>query len=88
MIRIGRYRVAFGRTSWLQTRAPTTVRRFLCFWIFEEAKSQDIDKKQQPSFGALLEQEGRRYRYWRACEELRKDSSSMNQSDSVGDRDE
>ncbi|MBA7688625.1 hypothetical protein ES703_97110 [subsurface metagenome] len=64
MLRIGRYGIAFGRTFWVQTRMPTTVRRFLCFWIFKEARPTDVDKKQQFPTGTLMAYEGRRYRYW------------------------
>lgn len=66
MLKIGRYGVAFGRTSWVQTRVPTTVRRFLCFWVFKEARPQDVDKEQKFPLGTKLEQEGRVYRYWKA----------------------
>ncbi|GAH41938.1 unnamed protein product [marine sediment metagenome] len=66
MLKIGRYGIAFGRTFWLQTRVPTRLWHFLCFWFIKEARPQDVDKKQQFPIGTKLEHEGRVYRYWRA----------------------
>lgn len=72
MLKIGRYRIAFGSTCWVQTYVPTTVRRFLCFWVFKEARPQDIDKERKFPVGTLLEQEGRTYRYWKASNSYQK----------------
>jgi len=66
MLKIGRYKVAFGRVVWLQTRVPTRVWHFLWFWFFREARPWDVDKKQQFPQGTSMEHEGRVYRYWRA----------------------
>lgn len=66
MIKLGRYKIAFGRTAWIQTLVPTTVRHFICFWIFKEAKPSDFDKKQQFPLGTPLKHNGRVYRYWKA----------------------
>ena len=63
-MKIGRYEIKFGKYFWIQTRAPTTVRHFLCFWIFKEARPTDVDKKQQFPTGTPMVYEGRRYRYW------------------------
>ena len=69
-MRIGRYRIAFGRYCWIQTRAPTTVRRFLCFWIFKEVRPQDVHREPQFPLGTKLEHEGRVYRYWKAGKDI------------------
>jgi len=37
-MRIGRYRICWGRYAWFQTYQPVTVRRFLCFIIVKEAR--------------------------------------------------
>ena len=74
-MKIGRYEIKFGKYVWIQTLAPTTVRRFLCFWIFKEARPQDVDQKPQFPPGTLMEQEGRVYRYWRAGEDVVRDES-------------
>jgi len=66
MLKFGRYGIAFGRVLWVQTYVPTTVRRFLYFWVFKEARPSDIDKERKFPIGTLLEQEGRTYRYWKA----------------------
>lgn len=72
-MKFGRYRITFGgSTFWLQTQGPTTVRRFLCFWIFKEARPNDVDKEQQFPVGTEMEHEGRRYYYWKAGEEIGK----------------
>lgn len=75
MLKIGRYEIAFGRTFWFQTRVPTTVRRFLCFWIFKEARPQDVDREQQFPIGTLMEQEGRKFRYWKAGKDIVRDEA-------------
>jgi len=72
-VKIGRYGIAFGPVFWIQTQAPTTVRRFLCFWLFKEARPQDVDQKPQFPPGTLMEQEGRKFRYWKAKEKVKKD---------------
>ena len=70
-MRIGRYGIAFGRVFWFQTRVPTRVWHFLCFfWVFKEARPQDVDKKQQFPLRTPMD-EGRVYRYWKAGEDLR-----------------
>ncbi|MBA7585764.1 hypothetical protein ES708_27753 [subsurface metagenome] len=66
MLKIGRYRIAFGRYCWGQTYVPTTVRHFLCFWILKEARPTDVDKEQRFPIGTKLEQEGRKYRHYKA----------------------
>jgi hypothetical protein len=65
-MKLGRYKIKFGRYCWIQTRAPTTARRFLCFWLFKEARLEDVDSKQQFPLGTRLEHEGRVYHYYRA----------------------
>ena len=70
MIRIGRYGFAFGPVLWSQTKMPTKVRQFLWFWFTKEARPGDIDKKQQFLPNTLLEYEGRKYRYWKAGEDI------------------
>jgi|GEM_PF-2862623 len=72
MIRRGRYGIGFGRVLWVQTKAPTRIWRFLWFWVFKEAKPQDIDKKQQFPIGTEMEQEGRKYHYYKAGEDIKK----------------
>ncbi len=72
-MKFGRYRIAFGRTYWIQTTVPTTVRRFLCFWVFKEVSHQDVDaSSREPQFplGTRLEQDGRRYWYCKAGEDI------------------
>lgn len=66
MLKIGRYGIAFGRVFWLQTKATTRIWHFLWFWFFKEARSHDVDKERKFPIGTLMEQEGRRYRYWKA----------------------
>ena len=70
-MKIGRYKIAFGWTCWIQTHAPTTVRRYLWFiWVFKEAKPTDIDKKKQFSLGTPMTYEGRRYHYYKAAGDI------------------
>lgn len=76
MLKIGRYGIAFGRNSFRRVAAnwiphPFRVWHFLCFWFLKEARASDIDKKPQFPPGTLLEQEGRRYRYWKASQSHR-----------------
>ena len=73
-MRIGRYRIYLGRYVWLQTHHPVTVRRFLCFTIVKKARPTDTDKTQQFPLGYPMVLEGRKYRYWRAKENIPKDS--------------
>lgn len=63
MIRIGRYGIGAGRVSWFQTKAPATVRHFLCFWFVKEARPTDVDE--QPGFPVDFreEMEGRKFHY-------------------------
>lgn len=68
MLKIGRYGIALGPVFWFQTKVPTTVRHFLCFWFIKEARPNDVDKEQPSPVLTLMEQEGRRYRYWKASE--------------------
>lgn len=68
MLNIGRYKVAFGRVVWFQTRGPTRIWHFLWFWFFKEARPGDVDKKQQFPIGTPMEYEGRIYRYCKAGE--------------------
>jgi len=71
MLKIGRYKIAFGWACWIQTYRPTTVRRFLWFfWIFKEANPKDIDKKRQFPLGTPMTYEGRRYHYYKAAEDI------------------
>jgi len=74
MIEIGRYRVYFTRYPWIQTHAPTKVKRFLFMSICIEARPTDVDKEQQFLPGTPMEHEGRLYRYCRAKSNLREDS--------------
>ena len=39
MLRIGPYRIKFGRYFWTQSKWPITARRFLFFWIIREYKN-------------------------------------------------
>lgn len=73
MLKIGRYGVALGPVVWFQTKVPTRLWHFLCFWFIKEVRPSDIDpfsmtKKQQFPLGTQMEQEGREYRYWKASE--------------------
>ncbi len=70
MLRIGRYGIDVGRTTWVQTRAPARVWRFLFFWFFKEARPWDTDKKRQFPAGTLMRYEGRAYHYYKAGEDL------------------
>ena len=69
MFKIGRYGIAFGRTLWLQTKAPTRIWHFLWFWFLKEARPHDVDREKLP-IDTLMEQEGRKYRYWKAAKEI------------------
>ncbi|GAI73200.1 unnamed protein product [marine sediment metagenome] len=71
-MKIGRYEIKFGKYVWIQTRAPTTVRHFLFFWLFKEARPRpwDIDKKQKFTPGTGMEYEGTKYRYYRAGSDI------------------
>jgi len=79
MLKIGRYGIALGRTFWLQTRGPTRVWHFLCFWFIKEARPHDVDKEQQFPIGTLLAHEGRRFRYWKASDDVNKGELVENQ---------
>ena len=72
MLRMGRYGIAFGRTFWVQTLGPARVWHFLCFWFIKEARAHDVDRKQKYPVGTLLEQEGRRFRYFKASDDVGK----------------
>jgi len=72
VIKLGRYEIKFGKYIWVQTKAPTRIWHFLWFWVFKEAKPQDIDKKQQFPIGTEMEQEGRKYYYYKAGEDIKK----------------
>ncbi len=63
---IGRYGVAFGRVIWLQTQVPTSIRHFLFFWLFKEARTWDDDKDQKFPPGTSMEYDGTFYRYYKA----------------------
>lgn len=72
-MKIGRYSIAFGRTFWIQTWAPTTMRRFLFFWIFKEVRHQDVDRvdlEPQFSLGTRLDQDGLVYHYFKADKDI------------------
>jgi len=79
MLKIGRYGIAFGRTLWFQTLGPVRVWHFLWFWFIKFARARDVDKKQQFPIGTLLEQEGRRFRYWKASNDVNKGELVENQ---------
>ncbi len=71
MVKIGRYRIAFGRVIWFQTYRPTTVRRFLyLFWIIREVRPEDIDKKQRFPLGTPMIADGRKYHYYKAEKDI------------------
>ncbi len=72
MLKIGRYEIIVGRTFRVQFRIPTQYWHFLCFWVFREAKPNDVDKRQRFLIGTLMKQEGRQYRYYKAPRDLRK----------------
>ena len=77
MIRIGRYEIAFGRSSFQRIAAdwmlhPFRVWHFLWFWFIKKARPTDIDKKQQYPTGTPLEYEGIRYHYYKAKEDIDK----------------
>ncbi|MBA7645461.1 hypothetical protein ES703_53219 [subsurface metagenome] len=74
-MKIRRYGIAFGRDSFRRVAAnwiphPFRVWRFLCFYIFKEARPQDIDKKQQFPLGTPMEYEGLRYHYYKAGSDI------------------
>ena len=71
MLKIGRYKIAFGWVCWIQTYRPTTARCILGFiWVFKEAKPTDIDKKKRFPLGTPMTYEGRRYHYYRAGKDI------------------
>ena len=45
------------------TGLPTRVWRFLCFWVFKEARHTDLDSKKQFPIGTPMQYEGRFYHY-------------------------
>ncbi len=70
-IKIGKFRIAFGRTLWMQARVPIRVWHRLWFWFTKEVNPGDInleqiDEKRQFLDGAEVERGGRRYRYQKA----------------------
>ena len=69
-MKIGRYEIKFGKTCWIQTRAPTRMWSFLLFWVFKEARPEDVDKKPQFPPGTGMGYEGRVYRYYKATKPL------------------
>lgn len=73
-MRIGRYKISFGWTLWLQTYRPTIVRHFLFIWLIKEAKPTDVDKKPQFLPGTEMDYEGHRYMYVRGKDQILKDS--------------
>lgn len=81
MLRIGRYGIAFGRTFWFQTRGPARVWHFLWFWFIKEARPHDVDRKQKYPLGTLLEHEGRRFRYRKASNDVKKGNLVENHSE-------
>lgn len=81
MLKIGRYGIAFGRTFWVQTLGPARVWRFLCFWFIKEARPHDVDRKQKYPVGTPLEHEGRRFRYRKASNGVKKGNLVENHSE-------
>ena len=65
-MKVGRYRIVFGRYFWIQTRLSMTVRRFLCFTILKEVHLDEIDKKQEFPIGTGVKYKGRKYFYCKA----------------------
>ncbi|MBA7642161.1 hypothetical protein ES703_49849 [subsurface metagenome] len=72
MLKIGRYGIAFGRTFWVQTLGPAKVWHFLWFWFIKVASLHDVDRKQKYPVGTLLEHEGRRFKYFKASDDIKK----------------
>lgn len=70
MIRFGRHGIAFGPVLWFQTRVPTKAWHFWWFWFFKEARPDDVDEEQQFPVNTLMEYEGRKFRYWKAGEDI------------------
>ncbi|MBA7593741.1 hypothetical protein ES703_00673 [subsurface metagenome] len=68
MLKIGRYGIALGPVLWFQTKVPSRVWHFLCFWFIKEARPNDVDRKKQFPIGTPMEHDGRTYRYWKAEE--------------------
>lgn len=74
-MKIGRYEIKLGRYSWVQTLVPTTVRRFLCFWILREVREvrpQDVNNKPRFPEGTVMIYRGQQYRYWKATKSMEK----------------
>ncbi len=71
MLKIGRYRIAFGWAYRIQTDRPITVWCPLGFiWIFKEARPTDVDKKKRFPLGTPMIYEGRKYYYYKAEEDI------------------
>ena len=66
MIRLGRYKIAFGRFFFSQLHGPTTVRCFPFFCVLKEARPTDVDRKPQFPLGTPMQLEGRSFRYYKA----------------------
>ena len=66
-MRIGRYRILFGRHVWFQTCKPTVYRQYLGFiWILEEVDVNQVTDKPTHKLGTEAYCEGRKYRYYKA----------------------
>ena len=73
-MKIGRYRINFGRCLWIQigTSFPITARRFLFFiWIIKYARPEDVDEKPQFPLGTKMKVGGTTYRYMKAAEPIK-----------------
>ena len=86
MLKVGRYGIALGPVFWFQTKVPTKVRHFLCFWFIKEARPQDVDREQQFPIPTLMDYEGRRFRYWKADRDYKKGEvvKGAQEKDNVG----
>lgn len=84
MLKIGRYGIAFGRTFRVQYRVPMRGQRFLCFWIFKEARPHDLDHKPQFPPNTVMVYEGRTYHYWKNIDPMVDDFDLKQGVDEVG----
>lgn len=66
LLKFGRHWIGVGRDVVVQTTVPTAVRRLLFFWLFREARPNDVDLKARFPLGTRLDCEGGPFRYARA----------------------
>ena len=72
MIKLGRYRVYFTRYYWMQPDGAVLSTKILFMTVYREVRPSDVDKKKRFPLGTDMKYAGRRYRYWKAGEDIGK----------------